>query len=281
MSRTPSLSDWASSRGEKWRATVSGMEAMLAPVDEPLIQALRLDSPCRVADIGCGGGGTAFALLRQAPEGSVVDGFDLSPALVECARERAASVERPISFEIADLSTALPPSAGYDRLVSRFGVMFFHDPPAAFSNLLHWLAPESRFAFAVWGPPAQNLWVATVREVVARFVEIPPSEPEAPGLFRYADVNKLLALLEGAGFTGLSASQWRGRLPVGGLVSPAEAAVFALASFGSFAELLAEAGGEAFDEARRSLADCFASQQQEGAVRLDACVHICTGVRAS
>ena len=112
-------------------------------------------------------------------------------------------------------------------------------------------------------------------------VELPPPAPEAPGPFRYADSARLFAILERAGFAELSASQWRGRLPVGGLVSPAEAAVFALASFGSFAELLAEAGGEAFDEARRSLADCFASQQQEGAVRLDACVHICTGVRAS
>ena len=61
MSENPAASDWATARGEKWRKQLSGMEAMLLPVDEPLIRALRLDAPYRIADIGCGGGGTTLA----------------------------------------------------------------------------------------------------------------------------------------------------------------------------------------------------------------------------
>jgi trans-aconitate methyltransferase len=54
------------------------MEAMLTPVDEPLVRALNLDAPCRIADIGCGGGGMTLEILRRAPAGSVVHGYDLS-----------------------------------------------------------------------------------------------------------------------------------------------------------------------------------------------------------
>jgi hypothetical protein len=92
------------------------MEAMLMPVDEPLIRALNLDAPCRIAEIGCGGGGTTLEILRRAP-GSVVHGFDLSPALIELARSRKRSDERAIAFEIADMATAAAPEEPYGRLV--------------------------------------------------------------------------------------------------------------------------------------------------------------------
>jgi hypothetical protein len=58
MNENPAATDWTAERGQKWRAQLAGMEAMLTPVDEPLIRALSLDAPCRIADIGCGGGTT-------------------------------------------------------------------------------------------------------------------------------------------------------------------------------------------------------------------------------
>lgn len=269
--------DWAAARGEQWRAHLSGMEAMLARVDEPLIGALRLDAPLRVAEIGCGGGGTALEILRRAPTGSVVRGFDISPALIESARDRTRSDERSIAFETADMATAPAPAQLYERLVSRFGIMFFDDPPAAFANLARWLAPGGRFAFAVWGRPTDNPWMTSVRDVAATLIDVPSPDPEAPGPFRYADADKLLALLERAGFGELDVRDWRGALPIGGELPAAEAANFALASFSSFGEQLAQAGGEVFNAARQSLTSLFSEHQKDGAVQMDACVHIFTG----
>ena len=278
MNENPSASDWAAGRGEKWRAQLSGMEAMLAPVDEPLISALRLDAPYRIADIGCGGGGTTIKILRQAPAGSAVYGFDISHALIDTARARIRSDEPNIAFAVADVATAKAPELPYDRLVSRFGVMFYDDPPAAFSNLVRWLAPEGRFAFAIWGPLTENPWMASLRDVVAEIIDAPPSDPEAPGPFRYADAGKLLALLDQAGFGDLDVRDWRGALPVGGGLMPAEAANFAIAS-SSTGDLLSEAGDEALDKARRALTARFSNYEKNGAVWMDACVHIFTGVR--
>ena len=266
--------DWKTARGEQWAAQLSRMEAMLAPVDEPLIRALQLDAPYRIAEVGCGGGGTARAVLHTAPAGSVVHGFDISPKLIELA----ASRESAVVFAVADMATAAPEEM-YERLVSRFGVMFFDDPLAAFENLARWLAPGGRFAFAVWGPPIDNPWLTIVREVVARIVAIPRSAPDAPGPFRYADPDTLLALLERAGLCELAVHDWRGALPIGGALPPAESARFALAAFSSFGELLANAGNEALEEAQRSLTATFSQHVRDGAVRAGARVHLVTGAR--
>jgi SAM-dependent methyltransferase len=60
----------------------------------------------------------------------------------------------------------------YDQLVSRFGIMFFDDPLAAFANLTRWLAPGGRFAFTVWCHPAENPWMTSVRQV-AEIIDLP------------------------------------------------------------------------------------------------------------
>jgi SAM-dependent methyltransferase len=278
MTEKPATSDWATARGEKWRRNAAGTEAMLAPVNPPLIAALSLDAALRIADIGSGGGATTLDILRRAPRGSVVHGFDISPALVDLARSRIPAGEPAVAFEVADMAAA-PPRQLFDRLVSRFGVMFFDNPSAAFANLAQWLVPGGRLAFAVWGPPNENRWHATVRETVSAFVDVPGSDPDAPGPFRYAEAATLLAVLDHAGFSGLASTTWRGLLSIGGGLPPADAATFALASFSTFGELLTNAGGGVFDDARQRLTERFAEHQDGGVVRLPAIVHIVRGIR--
>jgi SAM-dependent methyltransferase len=275
----PEAIDWVGRRGEKWLEQLEGMEAMLAPLDEPLFERLRLEGPTRIAEVGSGGGGTALELMRRAPAGSTVHGYDISPVLVEQARARSRRSQRSIVFEVADMSTAAPPKQPYDRLVSRFGVMFFDAPHAAFGNLVRWLAPGGRFAFAVWGPAAENAWLTTARDVVAQVVDVPPTDPEAPGPFRYGNPDTLLALLDEAGFTDLDVNDWRGALAIGGGLPSSKAAAFALDSFSSFSELLEAAGGTARIQAERTLADAYSRFQRNGAVRLDAFVRFFTGTK--
>jgi SAM-dependent methyltransferase len=277
MSREPIAADWATARGEKWRSQLAGLEAMLRPIDEPLIRALDLSAPYRIADVGCGGGATTLEVWGCAPPGGVVHGFDVSPALVEVARSRMPSTDGTIAFEIADMGRAAPPDGPYHRLLSRFGIMFFDDPPAAFANLRRWLVPGGRFAFAVWGPVADNAWMTAIRRVVAEIVDLPPIDPASPGPFRYGDVTALLATLQAAGFVALDVTDWRGMLPIGDRLAAADAAHFALASFSSFAELLSDAGGDALPVARRALSERFAAHEQDGRVTMSARVHIVTG----
>lgn len=278
MQENPGSFDWATSRGEKWRNQLSGMEAMLDPVDEPLIDALGLDAPCRIADVGCGGGGTTLKIHRRAPSGSTVHGFDISPDLIEEARGRRGPGESDIDFTLADVMTAPTPHDPYDRLVSRFGTMFYPDPPTAFANLARWLAPGGRFVFAVWGPPAENSWMTALRDEIAEVVDVPSPDTEAPGPFRYAGADKLLDLLGRAGLGELDARDWRGTLAIGGGLPAAEAVRFALESF-SVARLLDDAETEVLEAVRHSLAARFSRHLHDGVVRMDAHVHLVTGAR--
>jgi len=275
MNENPAAADWATARGEKWRAQLPRMEAMLAPVDQPLIKALDLEAAYRIADIGCGGGGTTLAIARRAPAGSEVHGYDVSPALIAAARARSPD-DSAVAFTLADVGAAPAPDQPYDRLVSRFGIMFYDDPPAAFANLARWLVPGGRFAFAVWGPPVANPWMTSLRAVVAEIIHLPDPDPEAPGPFRYAGAEKLVALLEGAGFDDLDVRDWRGRLALGGGLSPADAADFAMQAF-SVGEFLGDAGDAALDEIRRALIAELSQYEEDGGVRMDARVHIVTG----
>jgi SAM-dependent methyltransferase len=277
MNTKLSAADWATTRGERWLVNLAGMEAMQSPIDEPLIAALRLDGPLRIADVACGGGGTSLEILRRAPAGSMVHGYDIAPSLVGHARGRVPDDETRLAFHCTDIATTAPASP-YDRLASRFGVMFFSDPAAAFDNLRRWLAPGGRFAFVVWGPRADNAWMTTASEAVAEVVEIPRPDPEAPGPFRYAEADRLLALLRGGGYGDLAVRDWRGMLPVGGGLEADEAANFVIAAFSNFAELLAQAGDDARERARRSLAARFAAHRRDRIVVLPARVHVVTGV---
>ena len=270
---THNFPDWQGARGEKWLASLAVMEATLQVVDTPLIDALALDAPRRIADVACGGGGTTLAIHRRAPSGSVVHGFDISPALVEAARARTSEV----AFDIANIAETAP-ERPYDRLASRFGVMFFEDPPRAFSNLARWLAPRGRFAFAVWGPIGDNRWMTTVRDTVAELVEVPPIDLHAPGPFRYGDVAELVTLLDHAGFIDLDVRSWTGELPIGGRRPAAEAAAAAIDSLSTFADLLTD--DVALAAARASLTARFVPHERDRAVWMDARVHIVTGTRA-
>lgn len=274
MTQHPSAVDWQGTRGHRWLAQLAGMEAMLRPVDDALIDALALDVPLRIAEIGCGGGATTLELVRRAPAGSTVHGFDISERLVEHARLRAAEVAPAPTFALADVSQVTPQQP-FQRLVSRFGVMFFDHPRAAFRNLFGWLSPGGRFTFAVWAAPVDNDWFRATREVVARFVTIPPADADAPGPFRYGVADKLVGLLGDVGFARLAVRDWRGPMTLG--ASPEAAAHFALAAFSNFGELLERAGPTTHAEAHDALAAQYAQHVSDGAVRMAARVHIVTG----
>jgi len=269
--------DWATARSDKWRRQIVGLEAMLAPLDGPLIEALALDGAVRVADVGCGGGATTRAVLAAAPAGSVAHGYDLSAALIEVARRRLPAPAGGAAFEVADMGTAPPPQRRYDRLVSRMGVMFFPQPAAAFANLRRWLAPGGRFAFAVWGPVEDNVWMTETRRAVAQAIALPPIDPALPGPFRYGDADALIALLDDADFTDLRVRDWRRDLPIGAGLATAAAAQFALDAFSQFAEQLAAAGGQASTVAQHALTARFAPFAGADGVRMPARVHIVSG----
>jgi hypothetical protein len=110
-------------------------------------------------------------------------------------------VDAAVRFEETDAQTAdlTPP---FDAWVSRFGVMFFDDPAAAFANLAGALRPGGRVAFTCWQDLLENEWLVVPISAALAHVPVPPlPEPGQPGAFSLADPERVRTLLTGAGLS--------------------------------------------------------------------------------
>jgi SAM-dependent methyltransferase len=235
-----SAEDWAGEMGERWLVNLDRFESMIAPVGDALLARAGLRAGERVVDIGCGGGATSREIARRVQPGGTVVGVDISAALVAEAARRAASAGLTnAAFVVADAAAALPPGAPFDRLVSRFGSMFFANPATAFQNLDRMLRTGARADFAVWAPARENAWVAGLMGVVGAHMEIPAPVPRAPGPFAFDDPEYFRAVLEEAGFRDLQFQRWEGQQLIGGAgADPADAVRFVLnaMSFGALVQ---------------------------------------------
>jgi len=168
----------------------------------------------RVLDLGCGPGLSAVALGAEAgPEGWVA-AVDVVPDMAEAAQRRLSAAHTHGVAVAADVATAdLIAIAGvgepFDAAHSRFGLMFFSQPQAAFANIFHALRPGGRLAGSVWQHLDRNPWMmlttATATQILG--IERPPLPgPGAPGPFSLADPEATAAMLIGAGFADVEIS---------------------------------------------------------------------------
>ena len=161
----------------------------------------------RILDIGCGSGQTSMELARAVDPGGAVLGMDLSTPLLEIARRRASGIQG-LSFAQGDAQVFPYVPESFDAAYSRFGVMFFADPVAAFINIRRALKPGGRLAFACWRPPDENPILTLPMQAAAPYLPpIPPAaEPEAPGPFAFASQERVRSILAAAGFEAINAA---------------------------------------------------------------------------
>ncbi len=198
---------WNETAGRTWADFQDPIDRQIRPLGLAAMQRLAPAPGEQVVDVGCGCGDTSLELARRVgPEGGVL-GLDISAPMLEVARRRAAEAGASgLKFRQADAQVAALPD-DRDAVFSRFGVMFFADPEAAFANLRRSLRPGGRLAFVCWRPLPENLWIHLPAEAAAGLVPpAPPPEPGTPGPFAFADPDRVRAILAQAGFTGIDIS---------------------------------------------------------------------------
>lgn len=192
---------WNGEAGRVWAEVQARLDTLLAPISSALLERAAVQPGERVVDVGCGCGDTTLALARA---GAAVWGIDLSEPMLARARERAAAdpaLSGRVAFSATDAASQAF-SADHQLVFSRFGVMFFADPVAAFVNLRGALSTGGRLCFACWQVPKRNPWMAVAGAAVQPFLAEPasPPDPRAPGPFAFADPDYLRAVLTDAGF---------------------------------------------------------------------------------
>lgn len=196
---------WNEASGRTWVELQEVLDGVLAPFVAPLLDAAFPGEGRRVLDIGCGAGATTLAMARRlGPEGTCV-GVDISEPLVEAARSRADVDEvANVELVVADAQTHAFDAGDFDAMISRFGVMFFDDPVAAFANLRRAARPDATLAFVAWRGPSENPFMtAPARAAAPLFPELPAPNPDAPGMFAFADSEKMRRILGASGWTDI------------------------------------------------------------------------------
>jgi SAM-dependent methyltransferase len=194
---------WNEIAGRSWAEFQEGLDRQVEPLGLRAMAALAPAPGERILDIGCGAGQTSLKLAQAVGAGGEVLGVDISEPLLAVARRRIAGTPG-IEVLQADAQTFAFAPAAFDAAFSRFGVMFFADPAAAFANILRALKPGGRLAFVCWRTPAENPIMRLPMEAAGSLVPAPaPSEPGAPGPFAFADPDRVRGILASAGYTSV------------------------------------------------------------------------------
>ena len=232
---------WNGQAGAKWAHNADRLDSLLEPFLREVLGRTGLAKDEHVLDVGCGAGAMTIRAAEIVGPTHGATGVDVSQPLIDLARARAAARSAPATFEQADASTyrAAQP---VDAIVSRFGVMFFEDPEAAFANLRGSVRPEGRLTFACWQSLSDNDWArAPIDVILPMLKELPETPPPgAPGPFAFADKDRVARLLDAAGWRSITIDAWLDDLRMPG-DSVNDAANFMM-EIGPTARLVAEAG---------------------------------------
>ncbi|UYY59052.1 class I SAM-dependent methyltransferase [Sphingomonas sp. S2-65] len=264
--------DWTGRVGDVWAQEWRRTDRSLAGVGAALNAAILDAAPDHGAalDIGCGAGGTSLALAARRPD-LAITGVDLSPALIDVARERAAG-RANLRFERAD-SQALG-ARGANLLFSRHGVMFFADAVAGFTALRRAAAPGAPLVFSCFRPRESNEWAVVIDDAVGN--QPAPFSGYAPGPYGLADADFTRDLLGRSGWTGAAAHPIDFRYVAGAGPDPVEDALSFFSRIGSAARTLADATPERREVLRASLRDALTRHVQDNVVAFDGAAWIWT-----
>lgn len=190
---------WNSDEAAHWLVHEQRYTRMLAPFTDRVLTTAGIRRMDRVVDIGCGTGSTTRAAGRVAVGGKAL-GVDLSAAMLQYAARRAhAEGLSNIRFEHGDAQVHRFAPGANDVAMSRFGVMFFDDPVAAFTNIARALRRGGRLAFVCWQNAADNEWIAVPGAAIAQHVALAPlGNPAAPGPFSLSEPDRIATLLRAA-----------------------------------------------------------------------------------
>ena len=194
--------EWTGRVGDVWAEEWCRTDRSFEPVDAALVGAavacLESTTEPKILDIGCGAGTTSLSLAERLPTATIT-GIDLSAALLDVARARAAHTPR-CGFEQGDASFWAGES-DFDLLVSRHGVMFFAEPVAAFAHLRSLARPGGGLVFSCFQSPALNVWASGLSHLMPKN----SGDPFAPGPFAFADGRHVANILARAGWRDAAA----------------------------------------------------------------------------
>lgn len=264
MRNSEQIEYWNGQAGETWVESQERTDKTLEPLSDRALSLAAVEAGEHALDVGCGCGTTT---MRMAEMGGQATGMDISRPMLNLARERSKGLSN-INFEEADASAANF-SETYDLVFSRFGIMFFADPFAAFKNLATALKPQGRMLMMCWAAPKKNPWMFTAVNAARPLIPQPPAaqDPRAPGPFAFADPEYVTNILSEANLCNIKLDPFSTKLFVG---QDAEQATNSQLRMGPFSRIFSELDETLQDKVLEIVKAAFKPHETDNGIWLDA-----------
>lgn len=240
-------SQWETA-AEPWHRWGDLLTSWLGPATNRMLDMAEVGSGSHVLDVAAGAGDQTIVVGRRVGAEGRVLATDLSPTILEFARERAceaglANVEtRELDGEhLTDL-----PAGSFDVVISRVGMIYFPDQQKALAGMRHALRDGGRVAAMVYSTADRNEFFSVPVAIIRRRANLPAPEPGQPGPFSLGGDGVLAEAFERAGFSDIAVEVIDAPLRV---ESAAECLRFEKESFGALHQMLSGLGADEQDEA--------------------------------
>jgi ubiquinone/menaquinone biosynthesis C-methylase UbiE len=221
---TPSLEQVIDGQRRDWNRVAGGWEKwdrffdeQMAFLNHRLVADARLRNGLRVLDLGSGTGYPALLAAQAVGANGSVVGIDLAEHMLAVAERKAKQLglHNVVTFRVGDVTTLPFEAASFDAVTSRFCLMFLPDISKAAAEIARVLKPGSWVAVAVWSAPEKNPSIAISMAAVKQVINLPPTDPMAPGIFRLATPGEFAGMLEKAGLTDITDQEFLGEWSYG------------------------------------------------------------------
>jgi SAM-dependent methyltransferase len=279
MSNAEQFEYWNGEAGKRWAQEDQTMARLLRPVSAALLDHAGVEGCRNALDIGCGGGSQTMMLAERLGPDARVLGVDISEPMLEVARGKSAAGGEDmadVAFLQADAATHTFDKNDFDLAFSRFGVMFFEDPAAAFSNIHEALRPKAQLAFSCWQSLRDNDWTLIPLQAALQHLPAPEMpDPHAPGPFAFADSQRIQEILESSGFRDIAVESFARDIRFGEAATLQES-VKKLAMIGPVSRLIAGQESAVLEQVFASMEEVLAPYYRDGALNLPGAIWFVT-----
>jgi len=194
---------WNKGIGQKWVKEDDSMNERFAILTKELFSRAKINENDRVLDIGCGGGITSFEASKLVGENGYVIGADISEILLNLAKRKYSNIKN-LEFKYCDVQNYDFEKKTFNKVISRFGVMFFQNPIEAFKKINDSIQDGGTLNFVCWTNVVENEFFTAAANIIIKYLNKDfPEVTRAPGPFAFSEEEYIKKNLKAAAFKNI------------------------------------------------------------------------------
>ena len=191
---------WNEGIGKKWVEEDDSMNERLSILTKELFLRSNINRDDKILDIGCGGGQTTFEASKMVGENGYVIGADISKILLDLAKSKYANTKN-LEFKYCDVQNYEFRENSFNKVISRFGVMFFENPIEAFKNIYNSIQEDGSLNFVCWTNVIENEFFTDPTNIIIKHINKEfPEITRAPGPLAFSEADYVKEILVSSKF---------------------------------------------------------------------------------